>query len=83
MKLKITYNTNHDDFGNQTMIAESNGKKIEIFQREFYDCAEDALFFRDLTPPLTYVDVIKMAYDAGKAGEPFEYEFTQINDEDL
>lgn len=38
------------------------------------ECPEDATLGRDLNFVFGIKDLIKMAYDAGKNGEPFNYE---------
>jgi len=37
--------------------------------------------FRDLSDAYSISDLITMAYEAGLAGEPFEYEFIEEKDE--
>jgi len=36
---------------------------------------EDAVFFRDLNGAYEIVELVRFAYEAGKRGEAFEYEF--------
>lgn len=43
---------------------------------------EDAVFYRDLDGAYSIADLVKAAYEAGKRGEPYEYEFIDENGED-
>lgn len=36
---------------------------------------EDNTFYRDLNDAYVIADLVKAAYEAGKRGEPYEYEF--------
>jgi len=52
-----------DDMGGRVSVDISAGEP------------EDAVFFRDLNGAYSIADAIKLAYEAGKRGEPYEYEF--------
>ncbi|NHN31165.1 hypothetical protein [Paenibacillus agricola] len=43
---------------------------------------EDAVFFRDLNGAYSIADLVKIAYEAGKRGESYEYEFIDENAEE-
>lgn len=43
---------------------------------------EDAVFYRDLDGALSIEPLIRAAYEAGKRGEPYEYEFIDENAEE-
>lgn len=49
---------------------EGNSISVDIFAGE----PEDAVFFRDLNGAYKISRAIKLAYEAGKRGESFEYE---------
>jgi hypothetical protein len=52
-----------DDLGNRVSVDIVAGEP------------EDAVFYRDLSGAYSIADAIKLAYEAGKRGEPLEYEF--------
>lgn len=55
-------------------LRDDNGKTVSsvtIYAGE----PEDAVFFRDLAGAHSIADLAKAAYEAGKRGEPLEYEF--------
>jgi hypothetical protein len=59
-----------DDIGNRKIVDISAGEP------------EDAVFFRDLNGAYSISDAIKLAYEAGKRGEPLEYELIDESEED-
>jgi len=83
--MKITeihefYNSDHDDASNVTVTAvRSNGKSMSISIGEGEP--EDMYLFRDLSDVYSISNLIEMAYEAGKAGEDFEYELIEEKDE--
>lgn len=74
------YNSYHDDASNIIIeIIRDNEETLEISLGEGEP--EDMYLFRDLNDVYSISDLIKMAYDAGKAGEDFEYEVLEERDE--
>lgn len=52
-------------------LADGRSESVEIFAGE----PEDATFNRDLNGAYSIVDIVKLAYEAGKNGEEYAYEF--------
>jgi hypothetical protein len=61
-------------------IETEDGKKQEIWAYE--PQPEDATFARDLSFVFSIVELLKAAYNAGKNGENFEYEYVEKKQED-
>ena len=84
--MKITevhkfYNSDHDDASNVIIeLTRDTGETMEISIGEGEP--EDMYLFRNLSGVYLIADLIKMAYDAGKAGEEYEYEAFEEKDED-
>ena len=82
--MKITethefYNSDHDDASNVIIeLIRDNGKTMKISLGEGEP--EDMYLFRDLSDVYSITELIKMAYDAGKAGEDYEYEAFEEKD---
>ena len=75
------YNSDHD--GASQVIVEvirDNGENSSVSIGEGEP--EDMYLFRDLGGAYSIFDLVKLAYEAGKAGEEFEYEFIEEKDED-
>ncbi|KYC67210.1 hypothetical protein [Heyndrickxia coagulans] len=68
MEVKVTYGKNYDDM--ETLELEVNGKH-ELSVRPLNECPEDAYLERDLGFAYDIPDLMKRAYEAGKAGEDF------------
>jgi hypothetical protein len=75
------YNSDHEDASNVIVnITNDKGEEREVSIGEGEP--EDMYLFRDLSSAYSISDLIKMAYEAGKAGEEFEYEFIEEKDEE-
>lgn len=75
------YNSDHDDASQVIVeVIRDNGEKdsVSIGEGE----PEDMYLFRDLSDAYSIYNLVKLAYDAGKAGEEFHYEFVEEKDED-
>ena len=75
------YNSDHDEASEVIVqIIRNNGesKSVSIGEGE----PEDMYLFRDLSGAYSIANLVKMAYEAGKAGEELEYEFIEERDED-
>lgn len=75
------YNSDHYDASNVIVkVIRDNGEKdsVSIGEGE----PEDMYLFRDLSDAYSISNLIRMAYEAGKSGEPFEYELINERDED-
>ena len=83
MKVIETHEFNNSDHlevsGVTVELILDNGarKSVSISEGE----PEDMVLFRDLSGALHIADLIQLAYEAGKAGEPYDYEFIS-EDED-
>jgi hypothetical protein len=83
MKIKEThefYNSDHGDATNVTVVVETdNGEEnsVSIGEGE----KEDMYLFRDSSDAYSIVELIRMAYNAGKRGEEMNYEFIEERDE--
>ncbi|WP_010495023.1 hypothetical protein [Paenibacillus elgii] len=86
MKITETHDigTGYDEYngkGSLTVMVEDdagNRKSADIYAGE----PEDAVFFRDLNGAYSIAGLVKLAYEAGKRGEPYEYELIDVNAED-
>ena len=82
MKVKEThefYNSDHDDASQISIeLVRDNGEKQSVGFGEGEP--EDMYLFRDLSDAYSLYDLVKLAYEAGKAGEPFEYELIEERD---
>jgi len=79
MKVKEIHDI--DGWGIGSLRIEVNGK----YTFSFYanpECPEDFTFNRDVSDAYEIVGLMQMAYEAGKNGEPFEYEFVNEREED-
>lgn len=75
------YNSDHDDASNVIVeVIRDNGdvSTVSIGEGE----SEDMYLFRDLSGAYSISDLVKMAYEAGKAGEELEYEFIEEKDDE-
>lgn len=74
MKIKITEIQKQNDFMEDTHYTlKVNGKSmIEIFNMD--DCPEDAILSRGLSFVFNVIELMKMAYNAGKNFEKLEIE---------
>jgi hypothetical protein len=73
------YNSDHDDASNVIVeVIRDNGEKesVSIGEGE----PEDMYLFRDLSDAYSISDLVKMAYEAGKAGEDFDYDLIEERD---
>ncbi len=86
MKITVTsYMVNeygYDSERSQDMEAISGEIKNSISQLgDFEGQSEDATFNRDIHCPSDYLSIIRMAYEAGKAGESLDVEFIEKKEE--
>lgn len=83
MKLVETF-TSENEYGEsgpwELSLIRDSGQKIEISAHEGEP--EDNRFGRDLNFVFSISDLIRAAYDAGKKGEEFHYEYIEEKDED-
>ena len=78
MKVKVTEGyTEEYGFERQTSLyIEIDGKRVfRIY--ELCDCPDDATFGRDLSDCNNIPELLRRAYEAGKAGDSFEIEYAQ------
>jgi hypothetical protein len=74
----------YDEYGGKGSVSvevvADNGEKssVTIYAGE----PEDNVFFRDLSGALSIGKLVKAAYEAGKRGEPYEYEFVDESEEE-
>lgn len=75
------YNSDHDGASQVTVeVIRDNGENSSVSIGEGEP--EDMYLFRDLSDAFNVEFLIRLAYEAGKAGEEFEYEFIEEKDED-
>lgn len=72
------YNSDHDDASRVTVKIETIDDAGEVSFGEGE--SEDMYLFRDLSDAYSISDLLKIAYDAGKSGEEFEYELVEERD---
>lgn len=74
------YNSDHDDASQVIVeVIRDNGEKNSVSIGEGQP--EDMYLFRDLSDAYSVFSLVKLAYEAGKAGEEFEYKFIEEKDE--
>ena len=82
MKVKEThefYNSDHDNVSRVIVeLVRDNGEKEKVSIGEGE--SEDMYLFRDLADAYSIYDLLRLAYEAGKAGEQLEYEFIEDKD---
>lgn len=72
MKIIINSEIDNYDLESQTMKVETNVKGSVYFSvYPLYECPEDAIIGRDLISCDEIAEAMKVAYEAGKAGEDF------------
>lgn len=69
MKVKIIQGTNSDEAMHDKLYI--NDKEV-LSAYPLYECPEDASLERDMISCDDVESFMKIAYDAGKAGEPYE-----------
>lgn len=75
------YNSDHSEASQVTVeVIRDNGEKdsVSIGEGE----PEDMYLYRDLSGAFSIESLVRLAYEAGKSGEEFEYEFVEEKDED-
>lgn len=73
------YNSDHEDASQVTVeVIRDNGDEYSVSIGEGEP--EDMYLFRDLSDAYSISDLIKLAYEAGKAGEEFNYELIEERD---
>ena len=83
MKIKETYSYHGEEPSEVshisiTLYTDYSTQSISIGEGE----PEDMYLFRDLSDAYHIADAIRLAYEAGRRGEEFEYEFIEDKDED-
>jgi len=68
MEVKLTYGTTYDDMA--TLQIDVNGRNV-ISVSPLIECPEDFYLESDLGFAYDIPDLMRMAYEAGKAGEEF------------
>ena len=77
--MKITVSTGTDRYIDcEFDELRIEGKEVHN-SRPLFDCPEDARLGRSLTGACQISEWMKMAYEAGKAGEPFEIEHVDLD----
>lgn len=72
MKITIYTGNNYDDLETQVMNIETNvGEHSGFSVYPLCECPEDAIIGRDLISCNEIAEAMKIAYEAGKAGEDF------------
>ena len=70
------YNSDHDDASNVSIeVIRDNGEQDIVSIGE--GSPEGMYLFRDLSDAYSIYSLVRLAYEAGKAGEDFEYEFVE------
>ena len=69
--MKILINREFDEYDGERQHMYINDKSAVTVQ-SLFDCPEDACIGRDLVSCIEIADFMKLAYDAGIRGEPFE-----------
>lgn len=70
------YNSDHDDASNVSIeVIRDNGEQESVSIGE--GSPEDMYLFRDLSDVYNIYSLVRLAYEAGKAGEDFEYELIE------
>jgi hypothetical protein len=78
MKVKETYKEDNFDFTGHLEIRINNKKTYSFSDGE----PEDNTLHRNFNDCFSITDIMKEAYNAGKDGEPFEYEYVEETEED-
>ena len=68
------------DRGVRVIVTRADGESKEVGFHEGEP--EDNSLGRDLNDAYSIPDLVKMAYEAGKSGEPMVYEFIESRDEE-
>ena len=75
------YNSDHEDASNVTVeVILNSGTKASVSIGEGEK--EDMYLFRDLSDVYSIIDLVNLAYEAGKNGEEMIYEFIEEKDKD-
>ena len=75
------YNSDHEDASNVTVeVILNSGTKASVSIGEGEK--EDMYLFRDLSEVCSIIDLVNLAYEAGKNGEEMIYEFIEEKDKD-
>lgn len=72
MEVKVISGKNNDGAMHDELHI--NGKEV-LSAYPLYECPEDASLERDMTSCSEVETLMKRAYDAGKAGEPYKCEY--------
>ena len=71
----------YDNAGPWTIVIEmENGDRTEVYANE--PEPEDASFNRDLSFVFDISDLLKKAYEAGRNGETYHYEYKELKGEE-
>ncbi|MGF7045732.1 hypothetical protein J2T13_000192 [Paenibacillus sp. DS2015] len=75
MRIVETRNIDDDGYGGMELSIATNDDKGGVDFCAACDCPEDNTFHRDLKSALGIRRLLVLAYEAGKRGEDYEYEF--------
>jgi hypothetical protein len=79
--MKVTVNTWESDYDNlRSESMKINGKQ-GLRVHPLCECPEDAIIGRDLVSCCDVAELMAKAHAAGAAGEPFEYDVIEGEDE--
>lgn len=82
MKIQIKESTNGEDWRNGAAMYIDDVQKLSVI--DLNDCPEDATLGRDLSFFYSIPNLMKLAYEAGQAGEDFEIlDYISIDWEDF
>jgi len=72
-------NSDHEDVSGVeiSIVTDTDKESFSLSEGE----REDMYFFRDLSDVLSITGLLKLAYEAGKRGEAWEYEFIDESEE--
>lgn len=79
MKVELQISVNYNDMERHTLLIDD--KEVEYIT-DLSECPEDAHIGRDLVDGNDIIRYMKLAYEAGKAGEPLDIIYTDVNEEE-
>jgi hypothetical protein len=82
MRIVETRNIDDDGYGTAELFVATNEDIGGIVFSAACDCPEDNTFHRDLKSVLSIRRLLVLAYEAGKRGEDYEYEYVDESDKE-
>jgi hypothetical protein len=79
MKVIVQHGDTYDGLRFEILVIDGD-ESVSVYP--LYDCPEDAIIGRDLVSCAKIAKLMKSAYEAGKRGEPFDYEEERICEDD-